>query len=524
MNVIRRNAPAVLWVLASLAVVVVAFANVSSAFIFPLELEAREGTSWLHVLTLQAGIPLYDHTRVAYLNMNHGPMDPILKSWIHGLIPFLTPAMVTRVFALLLPFGLFLALHRALRGHGVAAAACAGALYLFLLGLAPPHLLIGRSDPAALFFLALILPAGDAAVHCSAGWMARLWRVVLVGALAATAFLINWRFLPVVGLVTIGWAIEGIATNPGRRVTWAAANAGGFIAGFLAIVLLVLLSIFHGDFPLYFRHFFGFFVPGSGWSATPGPAFSLFPPELRTGRWVMHGLLAVLFCLTTILPGARLRRRVQLGAWLPVLACLWVTLAVSYFLNQGGGGLYYLAPFYVVVAWYLARALDWHGLRSTAFRVVLPFCLLGAVPWGTTWQQAQKLDGLMQPARDFLAATRRLTGGRPIHSEDLYLFETSYAGETIDMGDVVYQATPLGYYGPEFEQTARRYFDDLKANPPEFVMLGTGITVVSPPLFELVIGSYTEILHAPPHLLGNHGASAALFQRQSPSLPGPDVK
>ena len=524
MKQIQAHLPAALWTLLALALGVVALANFGRAFVFPLELEAREGTSWLHVLALQAGVPLYDHTRVAFLNMNHGPLDPILKSWLHALLPFLTPAMVTRFFVLLLPFGLFLALHRALRAHAVAAAACTGALYLFLLGLAPPHLLIGRSDPAALFFLALMLPAGDAAVHCSAGWVARLWRVALVGALAATAFLINWRFLPVAGLVTIGWAIEGIAAHPGRRSAWAAANAGGFIAGFLVIFLTVLLGVFHGDFPLYFRHFFGFFVPDSGWSATPGPAFSLFPPELRTGRWVMHGLLAVLLCLAPVLPGARLRRSLQLGAWLPVLASLWVTLTAAYFLNQAGGGLYYLAPFYIVTAWHLARVLDWTGLRSTAFRLALPLCLLGAVPWQSTWQQAQKLDGMMQPARDFLAAKRRLTGGHPIHSEDLYLFETSYAGETIDMGDVVYQASPLGYYGPEFEQTAGRYFAALKANPPEFVMLGTGITVVSPPLFELVIGSYTEILHAPPHLLGNHGASAALFQRRPPGLPGPGVK
>ncbi|MEN9662994.1 MAG: hypothetical protein RL324_1943 [Verrucomicrobiota bacterium] len=521
MNAIRRKAPAVLWVLASLAVVVVAGANVSSAFIFPLELEVREGTSWLHVLTIEAGISLYDHTRVAYLNMNHGPMDAILKVWIHGLLPFLTPAMVTRIFVLLLPFGLFLALHRALRSHWMVAVACAGTLYLFLLGLAPPHFLIGRSDPAALFFLALTLVAGDAAVRCTAGWGGRLGSVALAGVLSVITFLINWRFLPIMGLLAIGWTVEGIVAHRGHRIKWVALNAGGFITAFFLTFLVVLFTVFHGEFPLYFSHFFGFFLPGSGWGAGQGDAFALFPAALRPGRWVMHGLLAVLFCLAAARPDSRLRRSVQLGAWLPVLAGLWVTLAVSYFLNQAGGDIYYFAPFYVVAAWHLARTLDGNALSGSVWALALPLCLLGAVPWNETWAQARNLRTMLPAARNFLAETQRLTGGRPIRSEALFLYETRYAGEVIDMGDVVYRSFTIsnGYYGVDFEETARRYFDSLKTNPPEFVMLGS-LTVVSPPLFELVSQTYVQILQAPPHLLGNHSASSALYQRRPP-VPAP---
>ncbi len=512
MNVIRRNAPAVLWLLASLALLVVAAANVSSAFIFPLELEAREGTSWLHVLTLQAGIPLYDHTRVAFLNMNHGPMDSILKSWVYDLLPFLTPAMVTRIFVLLLPFGLFLALHRALRSHWVVAVACAGTLYLFLLGLAPPHFLIGRSDPAALFFLALTLVAGDAAVRCTAGWGGRLGRVALVGVLAAVVFLLNWRFLPVLGLVAIGWTVEGIVAHGGRRITWIALNAGGSITAFFITFLVFLFTVFHGDFPLYFSHFFGFFLPDSGWGAGRGAAYAIFPAEIRPELWPMHVLLAVLLCLMPLLPAARIRRWVHLGVWLPLLAGIWGVVTMAYYLNQSGGGIYYLAPFYVVAAWYLARVVDWSAFRSPAFRIALLLCLIGTVPWVADWRQARLLHDTITPARAFLTEARRLTGGRPIHSEDLYLFKTRYTGETIDMGDIVERAIPGGYYGDEFEETARRYFDHLKNNPPEFVILGLSIRIASPTLTKLIDDSYVEILRAPPHLFGNQGGCAALYQ------------
>src|SRR5215471_1931195 len=53
-----------------------------TAFAFPLELEVREGTSWLHALAKRAGVDIYDSRRVAFVNMIHGPVDPLLKGWI----------------------------------------------------------------------------------------------------------------------------------------------------------------------------------------------------------------------------------------------------------------------------------------------------------------------------------------------------------------------------------------------------------------------------------------------------------
>src|SRR5436190_9061372 len=77
------------------------------AFSDPLEIEVREGSTWLHVLAKRAGVDIYDTTRVAFVNMNHGPLDPILKTWISAAVPSLPGYMVTRAFVLLMPVFFF---------------------------------------------------------------------------------------------------------------------------------------------------------------------------------------------------------------------------------------------------------------------------------------------------------------------------------------------------------------------------------------------------------------------------------
>src|SRR5206468_9117931 len=49
------------------------------AFFYPLEIETRESTVWLHVLAMKEGINIYDHGRVAFINIGHGPLDALFK-------------------------------------------------------------------------------------------------------------------------------------------------------------------------------------------------------------------------------------------------------------------------------------------------------------------------------------------------------------------------------------------------------------------------------------------------------------
>src|ERR1700730_9165054 len=80
-----------------------------TAFFYPLELEWREGSTWLHVLAQLNGINIYDDSTVTYLNLNDGPSNPRATSLIARWLPDLSPWQVCRSFVLALPFVLVLA-------------------------------------------------------------------------------------------------------------------------------------------------------------------------------------------------------------------------------------------------------------------------------------------------------------------------------------------------------------------------------------------------------------------------------
>lgn len=75
---------------------------VFAATIFPMELEVREGVSWLHVLAQSQGISIYDHSQVAYYG-SHGAVDHLFKTLVHLAIPALPSQAVVRAFVLFAP-------------------------------------------------------------------------------------------------------------------------------------------------------------------------------------------------------------------------------------------------------------------------------------------------------------------------------------------------------------------------------------------------------------------------------------
>src|SRR5437764_5301558 len=66
------------------------------AFFYPLEIETRESTVWLCVLASQQRINIYDHSRVAFVNINHRLFDPLCKFAVPTMFPFLLFWQVSR--------------------------------------------------------------------------------------------------------------------------------------------------------------------------------------------------------------------------------------------------------------------------------------------------------------------------------------------------------------------------------------------------------------------------------------------
>ena len=175
------------------------------AFSAPLEIEIREGSVWIYVLAKRAGVDIYDPTQVAFVNMNHGPLDPILKTWISRGAPMLPGHMVTRVFVLLTPVFLLAAAYLITRGHLAAALLAAGTLFLVLAHMSV-MVYVGRSDATAVCLLALCgALAHRLLVSRHRDWSSGRYVATQLGLGAASAavFLTSWRFAPVIAALQV---------------------------------------------------------------------------------------------------------------------------------------------------------------------------------------------------------------------------------------------------------------------------------------------------------------------------------
>ena len=62
----------------------------------------------MHILTMKAGINIYDSNFVAFANQAHGPFDPMIKLFISWIFPFLEPWQVSRSTNILLFISIFI--------------------------------------------------------------------------------------------------------------------------------------------------------------------------------------------------------------------------------------------------------------------------------------------------------------------------------------------------------------------------------------------------------------------------------
>ncbi len=324
------------------------------AFTNPLELEIREGSVWIHVLAKRAGVDIYDTTRVAFVNMNHGPLDPILKGWISRCAPGLPGHMVTRIFVLLTPIFLFASAYTITRRHLAAALLAAGTLFLFFCHVSV-MILVGRSDATAICGLAICGALAHQLLVTRRNWSSRsyLAKQLGLGAASCAVFLISSRYVPIAAALQFvvlsaqlgSGGDRGVDRPPTARprpLRMGLARLGAalkqllistvlYATGFAAVWVPMILFEFHGDLQSYYRHFFGFFSAKSGWGTFPGSAFHLVPSELwQTAR---GGILV--FLALVLLGLYRLRGQLgQLVAWLVMLAVAWIAVAFGYFKNH----------------------------------------------------------------------------------------------------------------------------------------------------------------------------------------------
>jgi hypothetical protein len=484
----------------------------------PVELEIREGTVWLFALAKRAGVDIYDSNRLAFVNMNHGPMDAMLKGWLATLVPALPGCVVTRCFVFLLPFFLLGSAYVVCRRSLTEALLAAAALHLFLVKLST-MMVVGRSDATALCGLALCAALAHLLlVNRHREWSNRryLAQQLLFGASSAVVFLTSWRIVPTLAMIHLVVLAKQLAEST-RRFRCLIYAMELSITGFALVWVPTFLFELHGNIGLYYQRFFGFFSHKSGWGSFPGPKFRLFPAELLSPA---KGLLLLLGALTLVALFRLRRERGQAIAWLLLLPLGWLAYSYGFYINQAGGGLQYFCPFFFSVWFLVLHALRRESKWRPLTQLIVAGLVAGLLPWQGLLAQRRQLAEVRTEARTFLQEVASLTRGQFVFGEDAQLFKNEYCDEVVDTGDTVDAIAVTRYYGEDFTRSYMSYVTTLLSEPPPFIIAamldqGTMFGTTTPHLTDLLKKSYTLVLQGPSNLIANGGGEIALYQRKA---------
>lgn len=519
--------------LKALTVLLVGFSLIAAliVFLYPLEIETRESAIWLHVLALKAGIGLYDHSQVTFVETHKGPLDPLIKFLIASVFPFLESWQVTRFMAILLPGAFGLVTWKLLRSRMMQTSPwrilyLSSIGYLLLLLNAKEFLYVGRPDAtAALLFLGFIFLAipfaplrtsgnrYDAIPHLTFKTDRHiLLHGIVCGISGMLVILTHWRIAPCVVAVILftTWCYWQAYAKTLRE---AAFYLGACTITGLAVWLVVFFSLFGGDWTLYYAHTYGLFSKDSGWGVTAsgrGSALQflldVFNPYADPSA-LKGGPLLVAIALYLLIPSQNKPLRM---AWLLLGGTVFGANAIPYYLNYNGGGAWYFIPF-VILLWYYfmlhASQLSPRKLTLLGTLVVLLMLLnYRSVILPTVHRIAT-----MNQAGQFMGKLRSLQVNHSLLSEDTFLFRTTYQGDVIDSGDEVLAVYKTGYYGPVFQQTIKRYLAETQREPPDYIISGF---TQSPELEDLIEANYTLVATGPQNFTANAQESLKLFQRR----------
>jgi hypothetical protein len=430
--------------------------------------------------------------------MNHGPMDVVLKSWFASWFPMLAGHAVVRIFVLLAPFVMLIAAYFARRSW-TEALLCAGILTLLLDDVAV-MMIVGRSDAALLCETV----AACALTHGLLVTRHRHWTngraialQIALGACCAAMFLTTWRVLPTIGTLVLLTLARQVSEANYRFWRTVFGSLGFFALGFMLVWLGVFVFELHGDFQLYFRHFFGFFMAESGWGTIAGARFNLFPPELVDAHL---GVLTLTIALAVAALYRLRRERAQLIVWLILLPAGYVTYAYGYWKNQAGGGLHYFSAFFVTV-WFLIV----HGLRGRVhdlatrpwWRPAAQLAVVGAFAFFFNFHplvtRGQDMQRLRAESKKFLKDVAARVGQEPVFGENTQLYKRKYMGEVVDIGDGADVFARSKYFGEGFTKVYERYLSDLEAHPPKYLM---SALFVAWHMSDTTTKRFNELLHA----------------------------
>lgn len=437
---------------------------------YPIELEWREGSIWLHALAQSYGINIFANDQIAYANANHGIFDHIIKGALAGAFRFLEPQYILRVFVVLFPAVSVLAVFVHSRRHLPATAALISALGLSCAMLVALHDLghwntfIGRSDSTAFTLVAIVYLCYSTHLLTV---RARLLRHISYFAIALVLST-NWKIYPVALMIPVilEQRHDTLRIRELIRIYL-------LILGYsLATCVLFIVVWFHADASEYYRYFFGFFSVRSPLPPSSAP-FEAMIHYARTPAIISLILLSVVPALVETWR----HFFKQSDNWPRILAAIAVLfslliLITALKMNFWAGGYWYLSPQAIVlVVYYNTRYKLGPGAASAI--LVLGLGILSQsnnLPL-MRWYYSG-LGETLPAARKYTEELLLLDRAFGVYSEEAHLFKRSRPLPPIDMGDVVETFAKANYHGSRFTAIFSEQRYRITSHEPVLVFVG----------------------------------------------------
>ena len=437
---------------------------------YPIELEWREGSIWLHALAQSYGINIFENDKIAYVNANHGIFDHIIKAAFARAFRFLEPQYILRSFVILFPAISLLSIFVHSRRNLPATAALISSLCLSCAMLVAVHDIghwntcIGRSDSTAFTLMAIAYLCHSTPALT---YQARLLRHISYLAIALVLST-NRKIYPVALMIPIIMEQRHDALRIRELI-----RSYLLIIGYtLATCAFFIVVWFHSDASLYYRYFYGFFG-----------AKSPLPPQAAPFQamilYVRTPAIAFLILLSVVPAFIEAWKHFlgHSGNWPRTLAAIaiFISLLVSILalkMNFSAGGYWYLCPQAIVlVIYYNTRYKIGPGFAAVI--LVLSLCIL----WRSDnlplmrWYYAQ-LGETLPEARRYTEELILLDHAFGVYSEEAHLFKRSRDLPPIDMGDTAEAFAKANYYGPRFTSVFSEQRSRITSHEPVLVFVG----------------------------------------------------
>ncbi|MBI2813954.1 MAG: hypothetical protein HYX71_06695 [Opitutae bacterium] len=437
---------------------------------YPIELEWREGSMWLHALAQSYGVNIFASDKVAYANANHGIFDHIIKGNLIRAFRFLEPQYILRVFVLLFPaiscWAIFVHSRRKFPTIValISSLCLSGAMLIAVHDIGHWNTCIGRSDSTAFTLLIFAYLCYTTQARTCGARLLRHCSYLTIALVLST----NWRIYPVALMIPLIMEQHQDALRIRELI-----RIYLLILGYtLATCALFIVVWFHSDASMYYRYFFGFFS-----------AKSPMPPSSAPFQMMIHYVRIPAFAfliIFSVLPAFIEAERIILKHsfhWPRILAAIAISLSLlisisAFKMNFMAAGYWYLCPQAIVLfVYYHTRYKIGPGLASAILVLGLGILSRSENLPLMRWYYSQ-LGETLPAARKYTEELVLLDRAFGVYSEEAHLFKRSATLSPIDMGDVAEAFANANYYGPRFTAVFSEQKSRLTSHEPVLVFVG----------------------------------------------------